>query len=122
METLESRIRSFKPSKAASSSSASSKHAWPHSSTTYLANPTTLAEAGFYLKPTKEDADNVACFLCKKELGGWDADDNPFEVHMVKSPKCPWAIARCSLEFDLDGTGKCVNDFVGLLYPTIASC
>lgn len=104
METLDGRLHSFdKPKSKASSSKAT----WPHPST-FIANPRTLAEAGFHFKPSKEDPDNVACFICKKELGGWDEDDNPFEVHMAKCPKCPWAAARCSLEFDVDSDDKCV--------------
>lgn len=104
METLDGRLHSFDKQKA---KAGSSKSAWPHPST-YFANPRSLAEAGFYFKPSKTDTDNVACFMCKKELGGWDEDDNPFEVHVSKSPKCPWAVARCSLEFDVDSDGKYV--------------
>ncbi|KAI5119385.1 hypothetical protein M0805_001059 [Coniferiporia weirii] len=100
METFETRLRSFSKPK-----SKSAKSAWPHPQT-FSANPKSLAEAGFHFKPSKAELDNVQCFLCKKELGGWDEEDNPFEIHIQKCPKCPWAIARCSLEFDVDSDGN----------------
>ncbi|KAL5477005.1 hypothetical protein ACEPAI_3192 [Sanghuangporus weigelae] len=104
METFEGRLRSFdKPKTKASNKS--SRGTWPHPDS-FVATPTTLAEAGFFFKPSKDDPDNVQCFICKKELAGWDEDDNPFEIHYKKCPKCPWAIARCSLEFDVDADGN----------------
>ncbi|KAL5514491.1 hypothetical protein ACEPAG_2580 [Sanghuangporus baumii] len=104
METFEGRLRSFdKPKTKASSKS--SRGTWLHPGS-FVATPTTLAEAGFFFKQSKDDPDNVQCFICKKELAGWDEDDNPFEIHYKKCPKCPWAIARCSLEFDVDADGK----------------
>lgn len=107
--TLEGRLQSFSKSKGSKSTSskASSSLVWPHPNT-FAANPQTLAEAGFYFCPDKDDIDNVRCFMCEKELGGWDKDDNPFEIHINKSPKCPWAVARCSLEFDVDQNGEYV--------------
>ncbi|KAL5514163.1 hypothetical protein ACEPAG_2251 [Sanghuangporus baumii] len=104
MEAFEGRLRSFdKPKTKASNKSP--RGTWPHPGS-FVATPTTLAEAGFFFKPSKDDPDNVQCFICKKELAGWDEDDNPFEIHYKKCPKCPWAIARCSLEFDVDADGK----------------
>ena len=64
------------------------------------------SEAGFYYNPGKDNVDNVKCFICGRELGGWTENDNPFEVHVNKAPRCPWAVARCSLEFDVDSDGK----------------
>ncbi|EJD05359.1 uncharacterized protein FOMMEDRAFT_165810 [Fomitiporia mediterranea MF3/22] len=99
METFDARLRSFVKGKSKSSGK------WTHPDS-FIATPTSLAEAGFYFKPSKQDPDNVQCFICKKELSGWEEDDNPFEIHVKKCPKCPWAIARCSLEFDVDSDGK----------------
>ncbi|OCB91761.1 hypothetical protein A7U60_g961 [Sanghuangporus baumii] len=105
METFDGRLRCFdKPKTKASNKS--SRGTWPHPDSDFVATPTTLAEAGFFFKPSRDDPDNVQCFICKKELAGWDEDDNPFEIHYKKCPKCPWAIARCSLEFDVDADGK----------------
>lgn len=78
MESLDGRLRSFAKPKGKSAA-----RAWPHPDS-YVANPTSLAEAGFYFKPSKDDPDNVRCFICKKELGGWDEDDNPFDIHVNK--------------------------------------
>lgn len=106
METFDGRLRSFDKPRTKTGSKLASR-TWPHPDS-FVATPTTLAEAGFFFKPAKEEPDNVQCFICKKELGGWDEDDNPFEIHIDKCPKCPWAIARCSLEFDVDESGKWV--------------
>jgi hypothetical protein len=108
MESLETRLQSFtkKPSnKSSTSTSASTSLTWPHPPS-FKANPRSLAEAGFFFNPSADDTDNVKCFLCGKELGGWEQRDDPFEVHWRKRPKCAWAVARCSLEFDLDEEGE----------------
>ncbi|KAH8110315.1 hypothetical protein DFH11DRAFT_799887 [Phellopilus nigrolimitatus] len=104
METFDGRLHSFDKPKSKSSSKSATR-AWPHPES-FVPNPKSLAEAGFFHKPAKDDADNVQCFICKKELGGWDEEDNPFEIHVRKCPKCPWAVARCSLEFDVDSDGN----------------
>ena|ERR1700761_584050 len=64
---------------------------WPHPPT-FLATPETLADAGFYHEPSPFDPDNVCCFLCGKELGEWEALDDPFTIHAEKCPKCPWVL------------------------------
>ena len=101
MEIYENRRASFvKKSKAKNA-----HKGWPHPKN-FVASPEALANAGFFFKPSKEDVDNVQRFMCKKELGGWDENDNPFEIHLQKCPKCPWAVSRCSIEFDVDENGK----------------
>lgn len=76
---------------------------WPHSSK-FLATPLTLAEAGFHHAPSAGAKDNVACFKCQKNIGEWEEDDDPFELHWQKCGRngaCAWAVVRCSpdLEF-----------------------
>ncbi|TDL24666.1 BIR-domain-containing protein [Rickenella mellea] len=108
METYHSRSQSFqktKGSKSASKSARSATLSWPHPET-FKATPSTLAEAGFYFNPSKEDPDNVTCFMCEKELGGWESEDDPFDIHSRKCPKCPWVVARCSLANDFDSDGN----------------
>ena len=78
---------------------------WPHPDS-FIATPKTLAEAGFYHDPSEDDPDNVICFMCSKELGGWDSDDDPYRVHVAKSAKCAWAQTRCAIEYDFDSHGK----------------
>ncbi|KAI3332419.1 hypothetical protein HD806DRAFT_194051 [Xylariaceae sp. AK1471] len=55
-------------------------------------NPDIFARAGFYFEPTPEFPDNTVCFLCCKNMGGWEEDDSPFEEHLRLSPNCGWAI------------------------------
>ena len=99
MEYLNSRLESFaapksKRSKASSSKLASSSK-WPHPSS-FKATPDTLAEAGFYFNPDSDSNDNVTCFMCKKSLGGWEPDDDPFTIHYDKCRNtCAWAVVRC---------------------------
>ncbi|KAI0011326.1 hypothetical protein F4779DRAFT_574375 [Xylariaceae sp. FL0662B] len=62
--------------------------AWPHKQL----DPVQFARAGFYFDPSPERPDNTVCFLCLKQVGGWEADDNPFEEHLRLSPHCGWAI------------------------------
>eukprot|EP00043_Microstomoeca_roanoka_P013933 m.137087 g.137087 ORF g.137087 m.137087 type:complete len:376 (+) comp15884_c0_seq7:125-1252(+) len=52
--------------------------------------PENLAKAGFVYKGTAEAPDLVQCFLCQKELDGWEAGDDPMKEHEVHSPRCPF--------------------------------
>lgn len=52
-------------------------------------NVRNMAEAGFYSVATGvEDADAAKCFLCGKELDGWEASDDPWAEHMSHAAKC----------------------------------
>ncbi|KAG6909366.1 hypothetical protein DXG01_000805 [Tephrocybe rancida] len=110
MESLQSRIDSFSkprrvknPSKTSSSTSLKWTHP-PHPR--FIATPETLAEAGFYFNPSFEDRDNVACFMCDKQLADWEAEDDPFDIHWTKcGDKCCWAIVRCGLRGDINRHG-----------------
>ncbi|KAG6901529.1 hypothetical protein C0995_010828 [Termitomyces sp. Mi166 len=110
MECLQNRIDSFTKSKrvknpAKPSSFASVK--WPHLLHPHFsATPETLAEAGFYFNPSFEDRDNVACFVCDKQLADWESEDDPFDIHWAKcGDKCCWAIVRCGLRGDINRHG-----------------
>ncbi|KAI0905265.1 hypothetical protein F4823DRAFT_566945 [Ustulina deusta] len=61
---------------------------WPHKQL----DPEIFARAGFYFAPTPHFPDNTVCFLCCKNVDGWEEDDNPFEEHLRLSPHCGWAI------------------------------
>ncbi|CAJ2514005.1 Uu.00g021240.m01.CDS01 [Anthostomella pinea] len=61
---------------------------WPHRQL----NPEHFARAGFFFAPTSEFRDNTVCFLCHKNVGGWEENDNPFEEHLRLSPHCGWAV------------------------------
>lgn len=43
-----------------------------------------MAEAGFFWK----GIDSVACFLCGKELDGWEPEDDPWSEHKKHAPQC----------------------------------
>jgi hypothetical protein len=45
--------------------------------------------AGFYFRPFDEGSDNVACFLCNKNLDGWEPADEAWSEHVSHSPTCP---------------------------------
>ncbi|KAI0970709.1 hypothetical protein F4678DRAFT_116025 [Xylaria arbuscula] len=62
--------------------------AWPHKQL----DAETFARAGFYFAPTPHFPDNAVCFLCCKNVDGWEENDNPFEEHLRLSPHCGWAV------------------------------
>ncbi len=80
--TIESRLATFEPP------SKRSKLGWPHKTP----SPEDVARAGFYYKPSKASNDNTICYLCERQLGGWEADDDPVEEHLKHSPQCGWAV------------------------------
>uniref|UniRef100_A0A915IDP6 Uncharacterized protein n=1 Tax=Romanomermis culicivorax TaxID=13658 RepID=A0A915IDP6_ROMCU len=49
---------------------------WPFSDK-FRCNPKTLAEAGFYFV----SSGCAKCFVCFKELEGWESDDDPWSEH-----------------------------------------
>ena len=61
-------------------------------SNTISANIRKLAKAGFFYYPNQVNPDNVACFLCRKSLDGWEKGDDPLNEHLKHSPDCGWAI------------------------------
>ena len=91
MMTFESRLASFSKAptkKRASNAKGTKTIKWPHTNPT----PETLARAGFVFKPSASTPDNVECFLCHKDLEGWEADDDPLTEHVAHSPDCAFAI------------------------------
>lgn len=70
---------------------------WPHK----FLPPFELAKAGFYFDPHPTNPDNVTCFLCHKQMDGWEPEDNPVEEHLKHSPSCGWAVtAAVEAEYD----------------------
>lgn len=61
---------------------------WPHSKRSKC-NPKNLAAAGFYFIGSKGE-DIVRCFMCRKELDGWDPRDDPTKEHKHHAATCPW--------------------------------
>ncbi|XP_063240244.1 baculoviral IAP repeat-containing protein 5.2-A [Bacillus rossius redtenbacheri] len=60
---------------------------WPFR--TGLLAPQKMAEAGFFYCGSELNGwDCVRCFVCLKELGGWEPCDDPWEEHRGHSPGC----------------------------------
>jgi len=71
---------------------------WPNDpewSTT--CTPKTLSEAGFVFKPYDDGPDAVICIFCKKEMEGWEEDDEPKNKQNHR-PKCPFMSLRKPIE------------------------
>ncbi|OAA67811.1 chromosome segregation protein [Niveomyces insectorum RCEF 264] len=81
---------------------------WPHKTPA----PIDLARAGFFFNPQPGNPDNVRCFLCHKDLDGWEEDDDPLQEHLKHSGACGWAICA-AIELEL---GETVNEDPRLPY------
>ena len=51
---------------------------WPFDSEDCACTSKRLAEAGFYHVPSETEPDLVRCYVCLKELEGWEPEDNPW--------------------------------------------
>jgi len=49
-----------------------------------------MAAAGFYLAPTDDEPDLARCFYCRRELDGWEPEDDPLSEHQRR--ECPFVI------------------------------
>ncbi|KAJ2741218.1 hypothetical protein GGI20_005336 [Coemansia sp. BCRC 34301] len=77
---------------------------WPYIKyMSYLAQPSTLASAGFSFCPVKDAPDNVQCFLCGFELTGWEPEDDPFAEHYAHQPTCTYAKLHCQARVAREG-------------------
>lgn len=104
MEVWHTRLESFNKAKRVKTPKVRT-YKWPHPST-YVANPESLAEAGFFFDPSQTSLDGVTCFVCKKSVSEWEEGDDPFAEHLARGQSCYWAIARCGLRGDQDEDGK----------------
>ena len=46
-----------------------------------LCTPEKMAEAGFYCCGGENEPDLVRCYFCRKELDGWEPEDDPWAEH-----------------------------------------
>ncbi|KAI8130772.1 Single-strand selective monofunctional uracil-DNA glycosylase [Lucilia cuprina] len=62
---------------------------WPYDENSSC-SITKMAEAGFYWTGNKnnEEDDAATCFVCCKQLHGWDPTDDPWKEHMKHAPQC----------------------------------
>ena len=72
-------------------------------------NPERMAAAGFLAVGGKEEPDLVECFICSKQLDGWDPDDDPWKEHKNHQPQCPFVRLN-----KLDETSWTVHDLFDL--------
>lgn len=72
MNSFENRLASF--------------HQWPLTGNC-TCTPERMAEAGFYHCPTENEPDLARCYVCFKELDGWDPSDDPSKEHS-RSANC----------------------------------
>ena len=49
-----------------------------------------MAFTGFYRPNPVYEPDLACCFMCHKELEGWEETDDPEEEHKKHSSKCPF--------------------------------
>ena len=80
--TLSARLATFEPP------TKSSKAGWPHKQPSAEA----VAQAGFCYRPQSTGSDNVVCYLCERQLDGWEDEDDPVQEHLKHSPECGWAM------------------------------
>lgn len=79
---------------------------WPFK--TGSCSPAKMAAAGFYHCPTPDGPDACKCFICFKELEGWEKNDDPWEEHKNHSSQCPF------LNFDKPIEKFTVEEFIRL--------
>nr|XP_002733289.1 PREDICTED: baculoviral IAP repeat-containing protein 5-like [Saccoglossus kowalevskii] len=72
---------------------------WPFDSDCQC-TPKKMAAAGFFHCPTDQEPDLAKCFMCFKELDGWEPDDDPWEEHLSHSGQCPF-LSKKKKEDDL---------------------
>ena len=94
--TLSARLATFEPP------TKRSKAGWPHKQPSAEA----IAKAGFLYRPQSTGSDNVVCYLCARQLDGWEEEDDPVQEHLKHSPECGWAMLMAIAQdgkYDIDG-------------------
>lgn len=74
--------------------------------------PERMAAAGFYCCGGENEPDLVRCYFCRKELDGWEPEDDPWKEHLSHAKgKCAFVKLGKKSE-DLT-----VSDVLGMLEP-----
>ncbi|OAV99424.1 hypothetical protein PTTG_04515 [Puccinia triticina 1-1 BBBD Race 1] len=79
------RVMSFKSKKTLPKASR-----WPHPQSFPL-TAEVLASAGYFHDPADNEPDRTTCWMCGESMKGWAEDDDPWELHLTWSSKCPFA-------------------------------
>ncbi|XP_012543660.1 baculoviral IAP repeat-containing protein 5 [Monomorium pharaonis] len=53
-------------------------------------NAESMAAAGFYVVGDSNEPDLVECFICGKQLDGWEPNDDPWSEHKKHQSSCPF--------------------------------
>ncbi|KAK2575646.1 hypothetical protein KPH14_011909 [Odynerus spinipes] len=61
---------------------------WPYQSSKDVCSPERMAAAGFFSIRTDDEPDLVECFICSKQLDGWEPTDDPWKEHKDHQPSC----------------------------------
>ena len=64
-----------------------------------------MANAGFYCRPLSGSNDNCCCYLCDKNLDGWEATDEAWIEHVKHAANCP--LVRLDIESNRTLTFTC---------------
>ncbi|XP_053665065.1 baculoviral IAP repeat-containing protein 5 [Anopheles marshallii] len=72
-----------------------------------------MAEAGFYWHGTDIEIDIAACFVCGKELDGWEESDDPWSEHRKHAPQCPF------VKYGRAEANLTCEEFVNLMMATL---
>ncbi|CAK8690040.1 unnamed protein product [Clavelina lepadiformis] len=70
-----------------------------------------LSHSGFFRPNPDSDPDLVRCFVCHKDLEGWEPNDEPESEHKSHSSKCPFLKLKNRNMNDMK-----MKDFVKLRY------
>ncbi|XP_043464850.1 baculoviral IAP repeat-containing protein 5-like [Leptopilina heterotoma] len=61
---------------------------WPFQLANNNCNAERMAAAGFHFIGNKNEPDLVGCFICSKQLDGWEPDDDPWAEHEKHQSSC----------------------------------
>ncbi|WVR04702.1 hypothetical protein IAU60_001713 [Kwoniella sp. DSM 27419] len=79
---------------------------WPHKQKAgWLPTVKNLARAGFVYNPSTESKDLVTCPYCSYSVEGWEATDDPWQIHESKVPDCHYFRAQVD-GAEIAGTGS----------------
>ncbi|KAK0161956.1 hypothetical protein PV327_008350 [Microctonus hyperodae] len=71
---------------------------WPYQDSELKCNPEHMAAAGFVCIGGADEPDLVECFICSKQLDGWDATDDPWQEHKKHQANCPYILLNKNKE------------------------
>lgn len=63
---------------------------WPFHSADNVCTSERMASAGFLYIGNKREPDLVECFICSKQLDGWEPNDDPWNEHVKHQSTCPF--------------------------------